>query len=67
MSLVKLGRSQNTYTSRGFRALASTNGAFGNTGRASDSLRDAPRPGRPTNRTSAKMREVIKKACRDPS
>ena len=43
MSLVKLGRSQNTYTRRGFRALASTNGAFGNTGRASDSMVAATR------------------------
>jgi hypothetical protein len=34
---VKLCRGQNINTSRGFSALASTDGAFGNTGRASDS------------------------------
>ena len=38
MYQVKLCRGQNINTSRGFSALASTNGAFGNTGRASDSL-----------------------------
>ena len=37
MYQVKLGRCQNINTSRGFSALASTPGAFGNTGRASDS------------------------------
>jgi len=35
---VKLGWCQNINTSRGFSALASTPGAFGNTGRASDSV-----------------------------
>jgi hypothetical protein len=37
MCQVKLCRGQNINTSRGFSALAGTNGAFGNTGRASDS------------------------------
>jgi hypothetical protein len=38
MCQVKLCRGQNINTSRGFSALASTDGAFGNTGRALDSL-----------------------------
>ena len=38
MCQVKLCQGQNINTSRGFSALAGTNGAFGNTGRAPDSF-----------------------------